>query len=57
MTTETSQVPKSPKSEIIADIVKDLKDITAEGCYLLLLIEDALLEGAALRSIDSCILV
>ena len=31
LTTETSQVPKSPKSEIIADIVKDLKDITAEG--------------------------
>ena len=31
LTTETSQVPKSQKSEIVADIIKDLKDITAEG--------------------------
>lgn len=31
LNTETSQVAKSQKSDIVADIIKDLKDITAEG--------------------------
>lgn len=31
LTTEGSQVPKSNKADIVADIIQDLKEITAEG--------------------------
>ena len=48
LTTETSQVPKSQKSEIVADIIKDLKDITAEGMLPITADRGRATRGAAL---------
>ena len=48
LTTETSQVPKSKKSEIVADIIKDLKDITEENMLPVVADRGRATKGAAL---------